>query len=427
MSRSRVRWIGTAVAAVAAAAAIGVGGASAGRPAVFFTLTPPAASPQGPQAIAWSAPGKTSCSLDGAVFAPCSSPRTYNSLALGPHSLAVALTGNPAVNALYSWSITPVGELDVVMTADGGPVLQTSLQDETFAFLSHQVGATFQCSLDGGAFAACSSPRAYHGIGVGEHSFSVRAVNTLGEASFPTSYGWSVFGIPPRQPTVTCNGSPAALSTALDVVVPAGATCTLTDASINANVRIGAGASLIMNNSLVTGDVVATGARSVRLGVFVGAAGFPNTVMGSIRLNGLAGGTAGIDFDGVHVSGNTVGGNIEVDGGNLPAGIAFIGEDAPNRVSGNIRVDGLAGGLRLTSNFVNGNLRVTGGQGGFGGTSTSFNSVGGNMEFSRNAANGYFIFNSVAFALSCSGNVSVGDQSGTTAGSYLGPQCVPLA
>ena len=182
------------LAAIAAVAAIVVTPAGAATSAgVTFTSTPPLSSRQGPQAFTWSATGKTSCSLDGAAFAPCSSPRTYSSLALGDHSLTVALQSDLRGTAIqYIWTVTPVGVLDVLFTAYGGPVFQTMAHDMTFAWLSHQVGARFECSLDGAAFAACSAPRAYHGLANGDHSFAVHATNTLGETSVLATYGWTI-------------------------------------------------------------------------------------------------------------------------------------------------------------------------------------------------------------------------------------------
>ncbi len=48
---------------------------------------------------------------------------------------------------------------------------------------------SFSCSLDGSPFATCGSPATYGGLGVGSHSFAVRAVN--GATADPTSATWS--------------------------------------------------------------------------------------------------------------------------------------------------------------------------------------------------------------------------------------------
>src|SRR5262249_48486532 len=61
-------------------------------------------------------------------------------------------------------------------------------------------GATFQCALDGAAFAACSSPQAYSSLAVGLHSFQVRAVNGSGTDLSPALYTWTITASPSTCP-----------------------------------------------------------------------------------------------------------------------------------------------------------------------------------------------------------------------------------
>lgn len=53
-------------------------------------------------------------------------------------------------------------------------------QNVIFAFSSSATGSTFGCSLDGGAYAACTSPKTYPSINEGAHTFRVRATDSFG-------------------------------------------------------------------------------------------------------------------------------------------------------------------------------------------------------------------------------------------------------
>ena len=56
----------------------------------------------------------------------------------------------------------------------GNPTNETS---PSFGFSSPDPGATFECSLDSGAYEPCSSPKTYTGVGEGSRVFRVRAVD----------------------------------------------------------------------------------------------------------------------------------------------------------------------------------------------------------------------------------------------------------
>ncbi|HEX9005557.1 MAG TPA: putative Ig domain-containing protein, partial [Blastocatellia bacterium] len=92
-------------------------------------------------------------------------------------------------------------------TITSNPVNPTNSTSATFTFTGNDgsgVGvAGFECKLDGGSFAACTSPQSYTGLADGQHTFQVRAIDTLGNADqTPATYMWTV---DTTAPTVTIN------------------------------------------------------------------------------------------------------------------------------------------------------------------------------------------------------------------------------
>jgi hypothetical protein len=77
-------------------------------------------------------------------------------------------------------------------TITKGPKDKTKKKQATFKFNANEPGATFECSLDGGAFAACTSP---HRVKVkkGRHNFQVRAKDAANNTDgSPASDDWKV-------------------------------------------------------------------------------------------------------------------------------------------------------------------------------------------------------------------------------------------
>jgi hypothetical protein len=84
--------------------------------------------------------------------------------------------------AVYARALSPAEIAEhAAVTPDttivAGPDGSTS--DPTFGFASDDPGASFECRIDDGAFAPCTSPRRYDGLALGAHAFAVRAVSAI--------------------------------------------------------------------------------------------------------------------------------------------------------------------------------------------------------------------------------------------------------
>ncbi|HET9624352.1 MAG TPA: LamG-like jellyroll fold domain-containing protein [Kofleriaceae bacterium] len=141
------------------------------------------------------------CSLDNAGFVACKSGDSFGPIGDGTHSLAVRArdrAGNVDVApAVYAWTVdTSTPDTQIV----AGPSGPTGLNTATFSFTSPDAGAgaTFACSLDGVAFAACTSPVTLSGLGEGAHTFAVRVRDAVGNVDpTPATQGWTVDLTPP--------------------------------------------------------------------------------------------------------------------------------------------------------------------------------------------------------------------------------------
>jgi hypothetical protein len=155
------------------------------------------------------------CQLDGGNFLPCANPQAYTGLPDGTHTLsveAVDAAGNTSdPTPAYSWLIDTVRP---VVTLTDKPSAVTNRTDASFSFTSNKGGSTFECSLDGHAFAACASPVVYANLGDASHTFAVRATQ-LGNTGPPTSYTWTIDTIPPDTTLVSAPATDSNSASAL--------------------------------------------------------------------------------------------------------------------------------------------------------------------------------------------------------------------
>jgi hypothetical protein len=163
------------------------------------------------------------CSLDGAVFSACTSPKSYTGLAVGDHTFAVRAmdaAGNvDASPAGHAWTITapaPVDTTAPTTTITSAPSGSTTSTSASIAFtgtdnVTPAGSLTFQCKIDSGAYAACTSPKAFSGLAVGSHTVSVRAKDAAGNTGAADSATWTVASTPPADttaPNTTISSSP---------------------------------------------------------------------------------------------------------------------------------------------------------------------------------------------------------------------------
>jgi large repetitive protein len=147
-----------------------------------------------------SEPGSTyMCSLDGALFTPCTSPVDFTGLAEGPHTFFVQATdpaGNPDLTpAQLAWTVD-LTEPQTTLT--GGPSGLVNTAAATFTFVSNEPGSVFECSLDGAPFSPCTSPAEYTALAEGTHTFAVQATDPAGNTdSTPAALGWTVDTLAP--------------------------------------------------------------------------------------------------------------------------------------------------------------------------------------------------------------------------------------
>jgi hypothetical protein len=168
--------------------------------------------------------GEYQCSFDGAEFAPCAAPKVYDGLTDGAHGFGVRFvpqgeSPGPATERHFRVDTTPpVAEITKAPSGAGHP------RDVTVEFRSNEPeGGTFRCGLDGAQETPCSSPERLLGLADGEHRFTVRAVDAVGNVQpVPATAAWKVGGacLAPRQivhvaqappdagcvPKVTCTG-----------------------------------------------------------------------------------------------------------------------------------------------------------------------------------------------------------------------------
>lgn len=162
-------------------------------PVLMFTSGPPGLSNSRSASVSFSAdePATFQCSLDDRGFEPCSSPAAYAGLREGGHSFALRATdtaGNVA-GASRAWTIDATPPQTTLASR---PKAKTAARSATFAFSANEPGS-FQCRLDTGSYAPCTSPKTYTRLKGGVHRFMVRAIDAAGNVdAVPAVAQWTI-------------------------------------------------------------------------------------------------------------------------------------------------------------------------------------------------------------------------------------------
>ena len=159
-----------------------------------------------------SAPGDLTfeCQLDSGGFVSCTSPDSSTTgLVEGSHTFEVRATdeaGNTESTATFTWTVDLT---DPQASIDSGPADPTNSTSATFTFsgtddVSASSDLTFDCQLDSGGFASCTSPdSSTTGLGAGSHTFEVRATDEAGNTESTATFTWTV---DLSAPVITLNG-----------------------------------------------------------------------------------------------------------------------------------------------------------------------------------------------------------------------------
>lgn len=124
------------------------------------------------------------CEVDGGGFNACTSPLNLTGLSQGPHTVSVRATDTAArtTTASRSFTVDTVAPAVLISSPSDGAYFGTSSVPVSFSAIDANL-ATVTCSLDGGSFIACTSPRNYTGLLDGAHTVTVRAVDEAGNSA----------------------------------------------------------------------------------------------------------------------------------------------------------------------------------------------------------------------------------------------------
>ena len=170
-----------------------------------FTLTTPSSSLNIP-ITAFSATDDVA--VTGYLITTSSTPPAAGAAGWTGTAPATYTVASDGSYTLYPWAKDAAGNVSTVFASPPAVVVDTTAPDTqidthpanpsnsadaSFTFSSADGTATFECSLDGGAYAGCASSKNYTGLAAGSHTFAVRAKDPVGNVdATPASYTWMI-------------------------------------------------------------------------------------------------------------------------------------------------------------------------------------------------------------------------------------------
>jgi hypothetical protein len=134
------------------------------------------------------------------VFVGGSNPTTYAGFALASGSPGKGRASDGLDVGVRYGAVTPPADTTPPQTTITEQPADGTSTDATLKFTADE-HATFECSLDGAAYAPCVSPKAYTGLAVGGHTFAVRATDDAGNVDLtPATVSWTINNQPPPPP-----------------------------------------------------------------------------------------------------------------------------------------------------------------------------------------------------------------------------------
>jgi hypothetical protein len=138
-------------------------------------------------------------------FLPCgsstSSSASFNPSADGTYTFevrAVDWSGWTSASRSQSWTVDKTGPFTNITS---GPTASSFSNNNspTFGFSANEP-SSFQCSLDSGTFSPCTgtNSQSYSGLSEGQHTFSVRGTDSLGNLGGTVSRTWTIDTVLPE-------------------------------------------------------------------------------------------------------------------------------------------------------------------------------------------------------------------------------------